>query len=180
MIPNIPCVASSNLAQGVQHECLRRVRFTSLLYRSQTELQVSTRARRPGFRSAQGIRARVVPPSIPRPPLTPHGSSRWHGGHRRRTPRARWSGRGPTIDEPAMIKALSDNRIRAAALDVFDREPLPRGHPFYALENVLLSPHCADHTPDWLNNAMRFFLAQVERFRNGETLWNIVDKKLGY
>ena len=89
-------------------------------------------------------------------------------------------GRGPTIDEPAMIKALSDNRIRAAALDVFDREPLPRGHPFYALENVLLSPHCADHTPDWLNNAMRFFLAQVERFRNGETLWNIVDKKLGY
>ena len=57
-------------------------------------------------------------------------------------------GRGPTIDEPAMIKALSDNRIRAAALDVFDREPLPRGHPFYSLENVLLSPHCADHTPD--------------------------------
>jgi phosphoglycerate dehydrogenase-like enzyme len=89
-------------------------------------------------------------------------------------------GRGPTIDELAMIKALSDNRIRAAALDVFDREPLPRGHPFYSLENVLLSPHCADHTPDWLNNAMRFFLAQVERFRNGETLSNIVDKTLGY
>jgi phosphoglycerate dehydrogenase-like enzyme len=89
-------------------------------------------------------------------------------------------GRGPTIDEPAMIKALSDNKIRAAALDVFDREPLPQGHPFYSLENVLLSPHCADHTPDWLNNAMRFFLAQVERFRNGETLWNIVDKTLGY
>ena len=89
-------------------------------------------------------------------------------------------GRGPTIDELAMIKALSDNRIRAAALDVFDREPLPRGHPFYSLENVLLSPHCADHSPDWLNDAMRFFLAQVERFRNGETLSNIVDKTLGY
>jgi phosphoglycerate dehydrogenase-like enzyme len=89
-------------------------------------------------------------------------------------------GRGPTIDEPALIKALSDNRIRAAALDVFDQEPLPQGHPFYSLENVLLSPHCADHTPDWLNIAMRFFLAQVERFRNGETLSNIVDKTLGY
>jgi phosphoglycerate dehydrogenase-like enzyme len=89
-------------------------------------------------------------------------------------------GRGPTIDESAMIRALSEHRIRAAALDVFDQEPLPQGHPFYSLENVLLSPHCADHTPDWLNNAMQFFLAQMQRFRNGETLWNIVDKTLGY
>src|SRR5215475_9417132 len=89
-------------------------------------------------------------------------------------------GRGPTIDESAMIKALSENRIRAAALDVFDQEPLPQDHPFYCLENVLLSPHCADDTPDWLNNAMQFFLAQIQRFRNGETLWNIVDKTLGY
>jgi len=89
-------------------------------------------------------------------------------------------GRGPTIDEHAMIKALSENRIRGAALDVFDQEPLPQGHPFYSFENVLLSPHCADHTPDWLDNAMRFFLEQLERFRRGEGLLNVVDKKLGY
>ena len=89
-------------------------------------------------------------------------------------------GRGPTINERAMIEALSENRIRGAALDVFDQEPLPQGHPFYSLENVLLSPHCADHTPDWLDNAMRFFLAQLERFKRRETLSNIVDKKLGY
>jgi len=89
-------------------------------------------------------------------------------------------GRGPTIDERAMIKALSGNRIRGAALDVFDQEPLPKGHPFYSLENVLLSPHCGDHTPDWLDNAMRFFLAQLGRFQRGETLLNIVDKTLGY
>jgi phosphoglycerate dehydrogenase-like enzyme len=89
-------------------------------------------------------------------------------------------GRGATIDERAMIKALSENRIRGAALDVFDQEPLPQGHPFYAMENVLLSPHCADHTPDWVDNAMRFFLAQLERLRRGDTLFNIVDKTLGY
>jgi len=89
-------------------------------------------------------------------------------------------GRGPTVEEGAMIKALSQRRIRGAALDVFDQEPLPQGHPFYALENVLLSPHCADHTPDWLDNAMRFFLEQLERFRRGETLLNIVDKASGY
>jgi phosphoglycerate dehydrogenase-like enzyme len=89
-------------------------------------------------------------------------------------------GRGPTIEEGAMIKALSQRRIRGAALDVFDQEPLPPGHPFYSLENVLLSPHCADHTPDWLDNAMRFFLEQLERFRRGETLLNVVDKRSGY
>ena len=89
-------------------------------------------------------------------------------------------GRGPVIDERAMINALSEHRIKGAALDVFDEEPLPYGHPFYKFENVLLSPHCADHTPDWLDNAMRFFIAQFERFRRGEPLLNVVDKKLGY
>ena len=89
-------------------------------------------------------------------------------------------GRGPVIDEPAMIKALSEHKIKGAALDVFAEEPLPQGHPFYNMENVLLCPHCADHTPDWLDNAMRFFIAQFERFRRGEPLLNVVDKKLGY
>ena len=89
-------------------------------------------------------------------------------------------GRGPVIEERAMIKALSEHRIKGAALDVFAEEPLPTGHPFYKLENVLLSPHCADHTPDWLDNAMRFFIAQFQRFRRGEPLLNVVDKKLGY
>ncbi len=89
-------------------------------------------------------------------------------------------GRGPVIEEAALIKALSEKRIKGAALDVFDIEPLPQGHPFYKLENVLLSPHCADHTSDWMGQAMRFFLAQFERFRKGEPLWNVVDKKMGY
>lgn len=89
-------------------------------------------------------------------------------------------GRGPTIDEPAMIKALSENRIRGAALDVYDHEPLPHGHPFYSMENVLLSPHCADHTPEWLEDAMRFFLSQLEKFKRGEGLLNVVDKRSGY
>jgi len=89
-------------------------------------------------------------------------------------------GRGPTIDEKAMINALSEHRIRGAALDVFAQEPLPQEHPFYSMENVLLSPHCADHTADWLDNAMRFFLLQLGRFSHGEALSNVVDKTLGY
>lgn len=89
-------------------------------------------------------------------------------------------GRGPTIDERAMIMALAEHRIRGAALDVYDHEPLPKAHPLYSLENVLLSPHCADHTSDWLDNSMRFFLTQFERFKRGDVLLNIVDKARGY
>ncbi|HMI53546.1 MAG TPA: D-2-hydroxyacid dehydrogenase [Candidatus Saccharimonadales bacterium] len=89
-------------------------------------------------------------------------------------------GRGPVIDEQALIGALSASRVRGAALDVFDQEPLPAGHPFYSLENVLLSPHCADHTADWLDNAMKFFIEQYARFEKGDPLLNAVDKKLGY
>ncbi len=89
-------------------------------------------------------------------------------------------GRGPVIDEQALIRALTEKRIRGAALDVFDQEPLPAGHPFYKLDNVLLSPHCADHTPTWTDDAMRYFVAQFERYRKGEPLQSVVDKKLGY
>jgi phosphoglycerate dehydrogenase-like enzyme len=89
-------------------------------------------------------------------------------------------GRGPVIKEEALLGALSTGRIKGAALDVFDHEPLPGNHPFYKLENVLLSPHCADHTADWLDQAMQFFLAQFERFQKNEPLRNVVDKHLGY
>ena len=88
--------------------------------------------------------------------------------------------RGPIVDEQALIECLSRRRIGGAALDVFDVEPLPAGHPFYKLENVLLSPHCADHTPDWKQRTMLVFLENFERFRQGEPLLNVVDKKNGY
>jgi len=89
-------------------------------------------------------------------------------------------GRGPLVDEAALIAALREARIGGAALDVFDQEPLPTGHPFYALDNVLLSPHAADHTPDWKQRAMQMFLDNFERYRKGEPLRNVVDKQRGY
>jgi phosphoglycerate dehydrogenase-like enzyme len=89
-------------------------------------------------------------------------------------------GRGPVIDEAALLRALEERRIRGAALDVFVEEPLPAGHPFYRLDNVLLSPHCADHTAEWLQDSMRFFLGNLERFRRGEPLLNVVEKVRGY
>jgi phosphoglycerate dehydrogenase-like enzyme len=89
-------------------------------------------------------------------------------------------GRGPVIVESALIATLTAKRIRGAALDVFDEEPLPQAHPFYKLENVLLSPHSADHTVGWADLAMHVFIENFERFRSGQPLRNLVDKKAGY
>lgn len=58
------------------------------------------------------------------------------------------SSRGPLVDEPALIDALSNRRIAGAALDVFDEEPLPAGHPFRTLDTVLATPHVGYVTED--------------------------------
>ena len=89
-------------------------------------------------------------------------------------------GRGPVISETALLSALEAGRLRGAALDVFDEEPLPPGHPFYRLDNVLLSPHCADHTPGWQDQGMKVFLRNFARFSQGLPLENVVDKTQGY
>jgi phosphoglycerate dehydrogenase-like enzyme len=89
-------------------------------------------------------------------------------------------GRGPVVDQAAMVRALTEKKIRGAGLDVFEQEPIPADDPIWKLDNVLISPHCADHTKDWLDDAMRFFLRQYERFAKGEPLENVVQKHLGY
>ena len=89
-------------------------------------------------------------------------------------------GRGPVIDEAAMVESLRSGRIRGAWLDVFEVEPLPADSPLWSMENVFLSPHTADQTHYWMNDAMDFFLAQFARWRRGEPLHNIVDKHKGY
>jgi phosphoglycerate dehydrogenase-like enzyme len=89
-------------------------------------------------------------------------------------------GRGPVVVESALVEALGSGAIRGAALDVFDTEPLPQDHPFWGMENVLLSPHCADHNETWLDDAMECFLDNFQRFRDGAPLANVVDKRAGY
>ncbi len=91
-------------------------------------------------------------------------------------------GRGPVIDQQALIRALQDKKIRAAALDVYETEPLPSDNPLWDMENVLLSPHCTDRTenPDWLDLTMQVFLDNFERYQKGQPLLNVVDKTAGY
>lgn len=89
-------------------------------------------------------------------------------------------GRGPVVVEEALIRALKEGWIGGAVLDVYDQEPLPANHPLWEIENVLLSPHCADNTSTWLNEAMELFIENFDRFVRGETLKNIADMKAGY
>ena len=89
-------------------------------------------------------------------------------------------GRGPVINEAAMVDALQSGQLRGAALDVFEVEPLPQGSPLWAMDNVLISPHCTDNTMDWLDDAANFFVEQFGRWRAGAPLRNIVDKRAGY
>jgi phosphoglycerate dehydrogenase-like enzyme len=89
-------------------------------------------------------------------------------------------GRGPVIDEQALIRALESRRIRGAALDVFNTEPLPSDHPFWRMPNVLLSPHTADRVEGFLGPAFDCFLDNLDRFQHGQPLLNVVDKNAGY
>jgi len=89
-------------------------------------------------------------------------------------------GRGAVVDEPALVQALEAGNIRGAALDVFAVEPLPPAHPFYKMENVLLSPHTADHVRDFIHLAVECFVENLRRFLADEPLLNLVDKRAGY
>jgi phosphoglycerate dehydrogenase-like enzyme len=89
-------------------------------------------------------------------------------------------GRGGIIDEDALIRALQEGRIAGAGLDVFETEPLPGGSPLWKMENVIITPHYAGATPHYDERAMAIFLDNLRRYKAGEPLRNVVDKKLGY
>lgn len=89
-------------------------------------------------------------------------------------------GRGATVDESALVGALEAGRIRGAALDVFEVEPLPAESPFWDLENVIVSPHVAGDAEGWERRVVDLFADNLTRFRDGRALRNVVDKALGY
>ena len=93
---------------------------------------------------------------------------------------AKFLGPAEFVDEQALLEALTANRIRGAALDVFETEPLPPDNPLWALPNVLISPHSADRTRDSHERAVAFFAHNLSRFERGEPLENTVNKTSGY
>ena len=82
--------------------------------------------------------------------------------------------RGGLIDEAALESALRSCHLAAAALDVFESEPLPAGHPLSGLKNIVLTPHIAAGTRDALLTKMRAVFSNLQRFYRGEPLANRV------
>ena len=89
-------------------------------------------------------------------------------------------GRGALVDEPALIDALREGRLAGAALDVFAEEPLPAGHAFWSMPNVILTPHISGLGPQYWERALAPFGDNLQRFLEGEPLHEIVDKRAGY
>ena len=89
-------------------------------------------------------------------------------------------GRGPVVDEVALVEALKTGKLKGAALDVFVEEPLPESSELWDLP-VLISPHNMDQTTTFMHEATEFFLKEnLPRFICGEDLLNPVDPALGY
>jgi phosphoglycerate dehydrogenase-like enzyme len=89
-------------------------------------------------------------------------------------------GRGPLIDEAALIDALRSHKIAGAALDVFDQEPLPADSPLWDLENLLITPHTAGMAGHLWQRHYDLFSENIRRFLNNEPLLGLVDKQRGY
>ena len=89
-------------------------------------------------------------------------------------------GRGETVQEGALVRALKEGWLSGAGLDVFEREPLPADSELYSLPNVIISPHCAGITTTNREKCAQLLIDNVQRYISGEPLLNVVDKGLGY
>jgi phosphoglycerate dehydrogenase-like enzyme len=89
-------------------------------------------------------------------------------------------GRGALIEEAALVKALQTKQITGAALDVFEEEPLPESSPLWALENLLITPHCAGFIENLWERHLELISENLRRYLAGEPLLGLVDKAIGY
>ena len=76
-------------------------------------------------------------------------------------------GRGALLDEPALIEVLRDHKIGGAALDVFEKEPLPPDSPLWDLENLLITPHTAGMTEKLWDRHYELFSENLRRYLSG-------------
>jgi D-2-hydroxyacid dehydrogenase (NADP+) len=88
--------------------------------------------------------------------------------------------RGQLVDEDALASALGRGHLAGAALDVFEEEPLPPASPLWSLPNTIVTPHTSGFRADHWDAVVELFEAQIDRFRSGLPLLNIVDPDAGY
>jgi phosphoglycerate dehydrogenase-like enzyme len=88
--------------------------------------------------------------------------------------------RGPLVDAAALAQALRDHKLGGAALDVFEKEPLPSNSPLWDLENLLITPHTAALTEKLWQRHYALISENLRRYLNHQPLLAVVDKKRGY
>ncbi len=88
--------------------------------------------------------------------------------------------RGGVVDQGALVEALREEAIAGAALDVYPVEPLPESSPLWELPNVILSPHVAGTSGQYLERAADLFAENLRRYVANEPLLNRYDSKRGY
>ena len=77
-------------------------------------------------------------------------------------------GRGALVDEEALAEALMSGQLAGAGIDVFEVEPLPEGNPLRSCDQVVLTPHCADMTPEGVELLNEGVVDNVVAFFKGE------------
>ena len=90
-------------------------------------------------------------------------------------------GRGDLVKEDVLIDALDHNQIYHAVLDVFETEPLPKGHPFWKMDNVTVTPHISSITQNYQPRAIDIFSYNLSSYINQEKHYkNLIDVERGY
>lgn len=89
-------------------------------------------------------------------------------------------GRGELLDISALLHHLSTGQVAAAALDVFDEEPLAADSPLWTTDNIVVTPHMSGDAVGWRRRLADLFAANFDRYAAGEPLRNVVDKELGF
>ena len=90
-------------------------------------------------------------------------------------------GRGDLVQEEDLMKALNDNCIAYAVLDVFEQEPLESGHPLWNMSNVIISPHISSHSSQYVVRALEIFSRNLSAYLNhGNDFENVIDASKGY
>ena len=88
--------------------------------------------------------------------------------------------RGKIYNTDALVKALDERKLSGAGLDVTNPEPLPKGHPLWKFDNVVITPHIAGESDGVQARRVQLMKENIARFAKGEPLLNVVDKVKGY
>lgn len=88
--------------------------------------------------------------------------------------------RGEVVHQGELAAALKQGLIAGAGLDVFETEPLPSDSPLWQLDNCIITPHCAAHSPQYMTRATDLFCRNLDAFLQGEPMPTLVDPKRGY